>query len=309
MKLVFFGSPEFAVPSLIKLHKSDHAIKAIVTNKDKCSGRNLKRNQSPVKIIAKNLNYPLLEPIDLSDKEFLSLIKKINADLYVVVAFKILPKSLLNIPSKGGVNLHASLLPRYRGAAPVNHCILNGEIDTGVSTIQMQRNIDTGDILMQQQYKLNDSINTGEVLQDLSYIGADLLLNTINSIEKNKITPKKQDERLITYAPKINASDCKINWNNPAYKIHNQIRAFSPKPGAYTFINDVRMKLYKSQISKIKSGIVLDPGEIYFNNSNLYIGTGTDPIQIFEIQREGKNKLNIKEFIIGHSLISGECFG
>ncbi len=308
MKLVFFGTPEFAVPTLDALHDSSHEILGVVTSPDKKSGRGLKVTSAAIKKSAEKYSLPIYQPESTGSEQLHSILKQINPDIYVVVAYKILPESILNIPPRGAVNLHASLLPKYRGAAPVNHAILNGETETGLTTFLIQKKVDTGDLLLQQSLPIDNSITTGEALSKLSFLGADLVIKTLDALAQNTIKPIKQDGDKATFAPKISVQDCKINWSNPALMIHNQIRAFSPKPGAFTFYKNKRVKLFGSKVLQNLHNSRLLPGEIEHTNSFLKIGTGTEPIQITNIQIEGKKKLPVDQFILGFPKIKGGIF-
>jgi methionyl-tRNA formyltransferase len=308
MKLVFFGTPDFAVPTLDALHDSSHEILGVVTSPDKKSGRGLKIKSSAIKKNAEKYGFPVYQPESTRNKQLHSILKEINPDIYVVVAYKILPESILNIPHRGAVNLHASLLPKYRGAAPVNHAILNGETETGLTTFLIQKKVDTGDLLLQQSLPIDNSITTGETLSKLSFLGADLVIKTLDALVKNTIKPIKQDGTKATFAPKINVQDCKINWSNPALMIHNKIRAFSPKPGAFTFYNNKRVKLFGSTILTESGLNKLLPGQIEYSNSIFMVGTGTQPIQLTNIQIEGKKTLPADQFILGFPKITGGCF-
>ncbi len=308
MKLVFFGTPDFAVPTLDALHDSSHEILGVVTSPDKKSGRGLKVKSAAIKKSAEKYSLPIYQPESTGSKQLHSILKQINPDIYVVVAYKILPESILNIPPRGAVNLHASLLPKYRGAAPVNHAILNGETETGLTTFLIQKKVDTGDLLLQQSLPIDNSVTTGEALSKLSFLGADLVIKTLDALAQNKIKPIKQDGDKATFAPKISVQDCKINWSNPALMIHNQIRAFSPKPGAFTFYKNKRVKLFGSKVLQNLHNARLLPGEIEHTNSFLKIGTGTEPIQITNIQIEGKKKLPVDQFILGFPKITGGIF-
>ena len=308
MKLVFFGTPEFAVPTLDALHDSDHEILGVVTSPDKKSGRGLKVKSSAIKKCSEKYGLPIYQPETTKSKQLHSTLKQINPDIYVVVAYKILPESILNIPNKGAVNLHASLLPKYRGAAPVNHAILNGDTENGLSTFLIQKKVDAGDLLFQYSMQIDNLITTGEALSKLSLIGADLIIKTLTALAENNIKPFKQDSEKATYAPKIGVEDCKINWLKTADSIHNQIRAFSPKPGAFTFYNDKRVKLFGSKVLRNTRSTSLIPGQIEYADSIFKIGTATEPIQITNIQIEGKKMLPVDQFILGFPIITGECF-
>ena len=226
MKLVFFGTPYFAIPSLKALHKSTHEICAVVTVPDKRYGRGLKKTSSPIKQSAEELNYSIYQPHDLKEPDFLSIMDKIGADIFVVVAYRILPDLLISIPREGAINIHASLLPKYRGAAPIHRAILNGETETGVTAFKIQKEIDTGDILLQENYKLNKNISTGEAYDDLASIGAKLIVTTLDRLDKNQLIPMPQDHTSATSAPKITPDECLIDWHKSTEIIHNQIRAF-----------------------------------------------------------------------------------
>ena len=308
MKLVFFGTPDFAVPTLDALHDSSHEILGVVTSPDKKSGRGLKVTSAAIKNSAEKYSLPIYQPESTGSEQLHSILKQINPDIYVVVAYKILPESILNIPPRGAVNLHASLLPKYRGAAPVNHAILNGETETGLTTFLIQKKVDTGDLLLQQSLPIDNSVTTGEALSKLSFLGADLVIKTLDALAQNKIKPIKQDGDKATFAPKISVQDCKINWSNPALMIHNQIRAFSPKPGAFTFYKNKRVKLFGSKVLQNLPNARLLPGEIEHTNSFFKNGTGTEPIQITNIQIEGKKKLPVDQFILGFPKITGGIF-
>ena len=308
MKLLFFGTPDFSVPTLNALYESPHDVLGVVTRPDKKSGRGLKMQSSAVKKKAENFGIPIFQPLELNSDEFISTIKQINSDIYVVVAYKILPESILMIPNRGAVNLHASLLPKYRGAAPVHHAILHGEPKTGLTTFQIQKKVDTGNLLLQKTLHIDSSTTTGQALEKLSYIGADLIIETLDGLSNNTIIPIKQDDKSATFAPKIKIEDCKIDWNNSAENIHNQIRAFTPNPGAFTLYKNKRVKLFESKIENIRAGVELQPGHINYVSPELLIGTRTKPININGIQLEGKKRLPASQFILGFPEIVGGNF-
>ena len=309
MKLVFFGTPDFSIPSFYALHKSVHQILAVVTTPDKRSGRGMQFTASPIKQMAGELAYPIYQPPNLNDDIFLSIMNKIDADIFVVVAFRILPEALILLPRKGAINIHASLLPKYRGAAPIHRAILNGENETGVTTFQIQKNVDTGDILLQKHYRLSKNITTGEAYDNLANIGADLIVTTLNQLDKNQLIPTPQNHRIATPAPAISSDDCQINWNKSAKIIHNQIRAFSPRPGAYTYLNSKRVKLFNSKLKTNSTSSILRPGAIHYTKHCLQIGTGNGVIQIHEIQLEGKKRMQVDQFVSGFAQIQGGNFG
>ena len=306
MKLVFFGTPDFAVPTLISLHKSSHDILSVVTAPTKRSGRGLHYNSSSIKKQALRLNIPILEPVNLIDDNFLSKIDLLKPDIYIVVAFRILPEVLLKIPKIGAINLHASLLPKYRGSAPIAHAILNGETKTGVTTFLIENKVDNGDILLQHQHNISADTTAGELLSQLAQIGAKVVLNTIDGLVENSINFKKQNNNLASFAPKINTLSCKINWNYSADDIHNQIRAFTPVPGAFTFYKNKRVKLFDSKVEA--NSKLLKPGDLNYIKPFLEIGTGSNSILIREIQIEGKKKIPVADFILGNHNIIGDHF-
>ncbi len=308
MKLVFFGTPDFAVPSLKALHYSSHDVLGVVTSPDTRSGRGLKLKTSSIKKYAEKLKIPILQQDDLRNNNYFSSIKQNKPDIYVVVAYKILPEPILNIPDLGAVNLHASLLPKYRGAAPIYHAILNGEAYTGITTFIIQNKVDTGDILMQEKLKIKDTSTTGEIFEILSEMGAKLIIKTLDGLSDKTISPKKQDDSLASFAPKIKIDHCKIDWNRTSEEIHNQIRALTPKPGAFTYYNKKRVKLFRSKVLINKSNNNPKPGQINFKKPVMQIGTATNVIQIYDIQIEGKARMPVTQFILGYPKIIGECF-
>ena len=308
MKLLFFGTPDFAVPSLKALHDSSHDVLGVVTAPDTRSGRGLKLNKSSIKKYAEKLKIPILQPDDLNDDNFLSSIKIFKPDIYVVVAYKILAEPILRIPALGAINLHASLLPKYRGAAPINHAILNGEEYTGITTFIIQNKVDTGDILLQEKIKINDASTSGEIYEILSQMGAKLIIKTLDGLSDDTIVPKEQDDSLASFSPKIKIDNCRIDWKRTSEEIHNQIRAFTPKPGAFTYHNKKRVKLFRSKVLINMSENILKPGQINFKKPVLHIGTATSTIQISEIQIEGKSRMPVTPFIQGYPKIIGEYF-
>ena len=308
MRIVFFGTPDFAIPSLELLHQSTHEIISIVTAPDKKSGRGLNVKKSPLKIYGEELSIPILQPENFTDEEFVSNLRKLNPDIFIVVAFKKLPSQIFMIPKNGSINLHASLLPKYRGAAPIFHALLNGEKETGITTFFINEKIDQGMILLQEKIQISQYVNSAELYDELSNKGAHLLLETINKIETDNINPIKQDNDSFTKAPKIKKTDCRIDWNKKSVEIHNLTRALSPSPGAFTFLEKKRMKIFSSRLETVGINKKLSPGEIYYSNSNLHVGSGDGYIIIDEIQLEGKHKMNINDFYPGHQHIHGMIF-
>lgn len=297
MNIIFMGTPDFAVPSLSKIFHSRHKISAVVTAPDKERGRGQKISYTPVKEFALENHIPLLQPVKLKDTGFIEELSKYHADLFVVVAFKILPPEVFALPAKGSFNLHASLLPKYRGAAPIQWAVINGEKETGVTTFALEQVVDTGNIYIQRKIEIKEEDNLGTVHDRLSFLGADAVLETIDMIESGEYKLLPQDNSLATPAPKITKETGRIDWQNGAEKIHNLIRGLSPYPGAY-FINKQKLfKVYKSEIIEEN----LNAGEFKQGKDFLYIGTSDKVISIKEIQQEGRKKMNISDFLRGYS--------
>ena len=308
MKLVFFATPEFAIPSLKALHESIHDVVAVVTIPDNKSGRGQNIIASPIKKAAKKLKYQIYQPYDLKDPNFMSIIKEIDADIFIVVAYRIIPMELISISKEGAINLHASLLPKYRGAAPIHHAILNGERETGVTTFRIEKKVDTGDILLQEHYKLNKNITTGEAHDSLASIGAKMIITTLKQLTADKLHILQQNHEIATLAPKISSKDCLIDWNKSSKVIHNKIRAFTPYPGAFTYFKKKRVKLFKARVKKNTHSSILQPGEIQYVNHALEVGTGNGIICIYEIQQQGKKILPVSQFVSGFPEIVGNIF-
>ena len=302
------GNPEFAVPSLTKIVESEYALLGVVSNPSKLIGRNKTEKITKVGEFAKSQSIPLFQPQALDDPEFLKGIKTLNPDYFLVVAFKILPALLLDIPQKGSINLHASLLPHYRGAAPLQRAIMNGERETGLTTFFIRRLVDTGSILMQMTVPINDSDTFGTLSEKMSKKGADLLLKTLNRLRDNSLSPQEQDHSNATSAPKIKESDSCIDWGQPAEIIHNQIRGLAPKPGAFTYFNGMRLKILRSSVEQ--SNEKKNPGSVVFCDKKLLIiQTGDGYIELLTIQREGKKTMETTDFLNGVDINIGDTFG
>ncbi len=301
MKIVFMGTPEFAVPALNALITSSHTVVAVVTGPDKERGRGQKVSFTAVKEAAIKNNIPVLQPEKLKDADFISKLKSFNADLFVVVAFRILPREVFTIPSKGSFNLHGSLLPKYRGAAPIQWALINGETETGVTTFMLEDKVDTGNILLQEKIKIDEEDDFGTLHDKMSLVGAEIILQTVSLIENGKYELKKQDDSLTSSAPKITKELCEINWNKTALEIHNLIRGLSPFPGAFFMFKDKTIKIYKT---KIVLNHNLNAGKFYQTKNSLAIGTGSGSLEILELQQEGKRRMKIDEFLRGFSFVN-----
>lgn len=298
MKIVFMGSPDFAIPSLEKLDASGHEIVSVVSNVDKRRGRGGDKSPTPVKARAIELNLPVIGVENLKSETFSEQLKTLKADLFVVVAFRILPRPLLEIPEKGAINLHASLLPKYRGAAPIHWAIINGEEKTGCSIFFLDENVDTGSILKQKETPIGPNETTGDVYDRLKEMGSELLLNAIDEIEEGSYTLKPQDDSEATPAPKLFKEDCKIDFNNPAKKVHNKIRGLSPFPTAWATLDDLKFNLYRSRISSTKR---LRPGQIGIDDGEMIVGSNDYDLILEEVQIQGKHRMSGRDFMNGYS--------
>lgn len=310
MKIVFMGTPEFALPCLNILANSHHEIIAIVTTPDRPAGRGLEIRESPVKKIGLRLNVPILQPENLRDEQFIDSISKLNPDLIVVVAFRILPPEIFELPPLGTVNLHASILPRYRGAAPINWVIINGEKETGVTTFIIKQKVDTGDMILQKKVAIEEDETAGELHDKLAAIGADLLLESVNLIEKDK-APRIKQIGEVTKAPKIKREHCLIDWRKKNYEIGNLVRGVNPVPGAHTHLNDNVVKIFRTELVESK-GFLGVPGEILKllrKQGEIQVATGSGSLTITELQPSGKRKMSAGDFLLGHRLKVGDKFG
>ncbi len=310
MKVVFMGTPSFAVPSLEILNKSNHEIMSVVTVPDKPAGRGQKVRHSPVKEYALNHNLAVLQPDMMTDVHFREQLSSLNADVFVVVAFRILPEEVFSMPPKGTVNLHSSLLPKYRGAAPINWAIINGETETGVSTIFINKEIDAGNLLLQQKVLINNEDTAGALHNKLAEVGAALLLETVTGIGKSSIVASKQIGD-ITKAPKLTRELGNINWQKASSEIRNLVRGLAPRPGVYSFLNKKIVKFFEVE-NVFENSISGQPGEIIEADSKagtLIIATGDGGLKIETLQPEGKRKMSAGEFLRGYQVKPGVRFG
>ena len=304
MKVVFFGTPDFAVASLKAIYECmDHSIVGVVTSVDKPAGRGKKLRSSAVKNYAAEHKLHLLQPENLKSNEFTSQLHDFSADIFVVVAFRMMPKSIWSIPKHGTFNLHASLLPQYRGAAPINWAIINDEKETGVTTFLIDEKIDTGNILLSQKINIEKEDNAGSLYDKLMTIGKELVLETLNCIESGVIKPIKQhvkDLELKT-APKLNKENTRINWKKGAKEINSLIKGLSPYPSAWCQIklNDrlLNFKIFRAEIGE---DLNLGAGEVLMGKNELTVGTASGTLKLLDIQLEGKRRAAIADFINGH---------
>ena len=311
MRVVFMGTPDFAVATLEAIFYSNHEIVGVVTAPDKPAGRGLKVQSSKVKEYADEIGIPVMQPEKLKNPEFIEALKHWNADVFVVVAFRMLPYEVYSIPLHGTFNVHASLLPQYRGAAPIHWAIMNGETKTGITTFFLNNKIDCGDIILQKEIDIQDNETTGELYDRLKILGAEAALETLELIEKGDIMPSPQpsqpDVPLIP-APKIHKEDTIINWNLPAKDIINKIRGLAPHPGAVTFFtknneNPISIKIFEAVILHEKTAE--KAGKIDTDNrSFLHISTTDFAISVHNLQVEGKKRMQIDDFLQGNKVVN-----
>ena len=310
MKIVFFGTSDFAVAAINALSSSKHRILAVVTAMDKRKGRGRKVGLSPVKIFAQDTGLPLLQPEDLRNDRFIQSLKNRQADLFVVCAYgKILTKEVLQIAKSFAINLHASLLPKYRGAAPVNWAIIQGESQTGVTVFKMNEYMDRGEIILQQKTDIAPEDTSISLNEKLSDMGAQALLKAIDLVEKGQAPFIEQDESQVSLAPKLKKEDGLINWKAKSYEIHNRIRGLQPWPGAFTYFENKLLKIWESKV--IEGEKEKNPGEIIDVDSakGILVQTGKNLLLITILQLEGKKKMAASEFILGHKIKAGEKLG
>ena len=311
MKIIFMTNSEFSFPSLNLLVKSNYDILSVVTNPPKAIGRKKKNISNNIILKCEELEIDIIKQKDLSDLNFEHELKKCKPDLFVVVAYRILPKSLLSIPKLGSINLHGSLLPAYRGAAPIQWSLINGDTQTGLSTFFIEPRVDTGKIICQKKIKILDNDNYGSLSTKMALKGSKLLRDSIQLISNGKTLLIKQDEGSVSYAPKITSDITDIDWNSSALSIHNLIRGLTPIPGAKSKINGKQIKIQDTilnynnlNISSFKPGQVVD-----ISKNNLSILTGNGVLSINRLQLEGKKSLDIKSFLNGYIINIGDFFG
>lgn len=313
MKIIFFGTPQIASYCLEEIIKSKHQVLAVVTAQDKPAGRGQKIQYSDVKKTAINSNLPILQPQKLKNPEFLNELNSYQADLFIVVAFRMLPTEVWQMPPKGTINLHASYLPQYRGAAPINWAIINGETTTGVSTFFINDKIDTGNIILQQKIEITNNDNAGTLHDKIMISGAKLLIETIDNIEKNCYLAISQsqffiEEKIIKLAPKIQKDDCKINWDRTSKEIYNFVRGLTPHPGAWSVLITKEKKMLVKIVSgkNIEEKTNLEPGTIEISKNKLEVVTKNGKYEVYELIPEGKRLMSTKDFLAGNILEN--CF-
>jgi methionyl-tRNA formyltransferase len=298
MRIVYFGTPAFAAYSLERIVNEGYEVVAVVTAPDKPAGRGLQLKESEVKQVAMRLGIPVLQPVNLKSPDFQATLRDLKADLGVVIAFRMMPEAVWSMPRLGTFNLHASLLPAYRGAAPINRAIMNGESKTGVTTFFLRHEIDTGDLLLQEETAIGPDETAGELHDRLMWMGADLVAATLKGIKEGNLQPVPQGNAAgLPTAPKIFQDDCRIDWNRSAHQVHNQIRGLSPFPGAFTEWQGQGIKVYRSRMAEETS-----PGAgIFFRGASnrLCAGCAEGSLELLEVQPLGKKRMSASDFLNG----------
>lgn len=301
------GTSGFGVPSAEAILESGRTIAAVVTTPDKPQGRGLRMLPSPVKQWAESHSLKVLQPEKLRDTEFISEMRAIAPDVIVVVAFRILPPEIFGIPVRGAFNLHASLLPKYRGAAPIQWAIINGERETGVTTFFLKEKVDTGNILVQEKITIGERETFGELHDRLSVLGVGAVVRTLELIESSNVTAIQQDDTRSTPAPKITKEICRIDWRKPAAEIFNLIRGLSPSPGAWTTLHGIIIKIFLSVPVEVP-GVSPAPGICAIGGTRLFVGTENGTLEILEAQREGRGRMSAANFISGRNVHQDDIF-
>lgn len=307
MRIVYLGTPDFAVPSLKALVENGFNVVGVVTTPDRPSGRGLKMNPSPVKVAAEALGIPVLTPERLKAPEFLEQLRALKADLQFVVAFRMLPEVVWNMPPMGTVNLHGSLLPKYRGAAPINRAIMNGDTVTGVTIFRLKHEIDTGDLIFRKEMQILPGETATELHDRMMEFGAKWIVEAAKVIENGTVNylPQSEVGEEPTLAPKIFREDCKLDFTKSSEELHNQIRGLSYYPGAYCTLDGKNLKVFKAEMVAQK----LEPGQLkQVDDSTLLVGTSTSSLKLIEIQLEGKKKMNLSDFLRGYKIQEFQVF-
>lgn len=313
MKIVFFGTSQFAIPSLRALVDSPYEIVAVVTQPDRAKGRHLKVASSPIKLLATKCNLPILQPEKISDPKTIEFLRGLKPELFAVVSYgQILPKAILEIPKLYSVNLHGSLLPKYRGAAPINWAIAHGETVTGVTIFRMTEEMDEGDILLKGEVQINEADTALTLGERLSKIGASLLIEAIEVIESGREVFRPQHEKEASYAPRLKKSDGEIDWGKPSIQIRNWARAMVPWPDAFTYHRGKRLKLLEIKVLERKKGGMADAGGRILEinkEEGIVVRTKDGAVGIERLQLEGGKPMPASQFVLGHLLKVGEVFG
>jgi methionyl-tRNA formyltransferase len=301
LRIVFMGTPDFAVASLDALVKEDFNIVGVITAPDKPAGRGMQLQQSAVKKYAVEKGLKVLQPEKLKNPDFLNELHSLKADLQIVVAFRMLPEVVWNMPPLGTINVHGSLLPQYRGAAPINWAIINGEQETGVTTFKLKHEIDTGDVLLQERIAIDSNETAGELHDKMKEVGAQLLVRTLKQLAEGNVkeTPQTGSAESIKHAPKIFTDTCKIDWNKPVAEVYDLVRGLSPFPGAFTYLNGKILKIYRGEKEEAPPEIAA--GEVATDNKTyLKFASVNGYINVKEMQLEGKKRMQTEDFLRGY---------
>ena len=300
------GTPEFAVPSLTQLIDAGYDPVAVATGPDRPRGRGQEVTPTPVKAAAQEAGIDrILQPEDVTDDAFAEAVAALEPDVIAVVAYKILPPTVFTAASEGAFNLHGSLLPKYRGAAPINHAIMQGETETGVTTFFLEPSVDTGDIILQKSMTIGPNETAGSVHDRMKVLGGEAVVETVEQIEAGTVDPRPQDDSQSTPAPKIHDEDCEVPWDEPGEAVHNHVRGLSPYPGAWTMHGDTRLKLYRTRRAEGNGA----PGEILSTDGRLVVACGREAVEVVTIQQPGKQRLDAEDFLNGYALSEGERLG
>ncbi|MFB6249706.1 MAG: methionyl-tRNA formyltransferase [Salinibacter sp.] len=306
MRVLFMGTPEFAVPSLTKLVEAGYSPVAVATGPDRPRGRGQEVSPTPVKAAAQEAGIDrILQPEDVTDDRFAEAVADLEPDVIAVVAYKILPPKVFTAASEGAFNLHGSLLPKYRGAAPINHAIMNGETETGVTTFFLEPSVDTGDIILQRSMPIGPDETAGSVHDRMKELGGEAVVETVRQIEAGTVDPRPQDDTAATPAPKIHDEDGRVPWDASGEDVHNHIRGLSPYPGAWTMHDDTRLKLYRSRRAD-GSGA---PGAVLEADDRLLVACGEGAVEIVTIQQPSRQRLGAADFLNGYPLAPGDRLG
>jgi methionyl-tRNA formyltransferase len=306
MRLVFMGTPEFAVPSLNALIDANYTPVAVATGPDRPRGRGQTMSPTPVKKVAQAAGIDtILQPESVKDPQFAEDVAALDPDVIVVVAFKILPPAVFTTATKGAFNLHGSLLPRYRGAAPINRAVMDGATETGVTTFFLKEKVDTGDLILQKRMPIGPNETAGEVHDRMMHLGAEAVVETVQQIEAGTVTTTPQDDAEATPAPKIHTEECEIPWANPAADVHNHIRGLSPYPGAWTLHEGTRLKIYRSYRADGEGA----PGTVLVADNRLVVACGEGAVEVDTIQQPGRRRLSAVDFLNGYDLAGGDRLG
>jgi methionyl-tRNA formyltransferase len=310
MRIVFMGTPEFAVPSLDALLHSPDDVVGVVTQPDRPKGRGQELALSPVKLVAQRAQIPILQPLKMKDPAFLEALQAWRPDLIAVAAFgRILPKMILDLPPKGCVNVHASLLPKYRGAGPIQWAVINGERETGITTMLMDEGMDTGAILLQEPVPIAADDTAGSLSVKLAAVGGRLLLETLRRLKEGRLTPCPQDSSQASMAPLLKKEDGLLDWSLPAAAIVNRVRGLSPWPGAYTYLGADRWIVWKAQALDRSAPAVLPGTIVEAAKEGLSVATGSSALRVTEVQPANSRRMSVAQYLAGHTLEPGLRFG